>query len=67
MPPRHSFTTRSRLSFSRAAATRSLSFSCLLIAASWSCLPGVALSDPDWDSPLLLRGVGVPDLGGLEK
>lgn len=31
----------SRFGFSRAAATRSLSFSCLLTAASVECAPGV--------------------------
>ena len=34
-------TMPSRLGFSRAAATRSLSFSCLFTAASVECAPGV--------------------------
>lgn len=37
----HLLTTDRRFGFSRAAATRSLSCNCLLIAVSWSCLPGV--------------------------
>mmetsp|Transcript_13995 Transcript_13995/g.45328 ORF Transcript_13995/g.45328 Transcript_13995/m.45328 type:complete len:216 (-) Transcript_13995:98-745(-) len=37
---KHWFTTPSRLSFSSAAATLSLSLSCLLIASSEACAPG---------------------------
>ena len=41
---RHALTVRSRLSFSRAAATRSLSLSCLFTAPSDACFPGVTLT-----------------------
>mmetsp|Transcript_22937 Transcript_22937/g.58385 ORF Transcript_22937/g.58385 Transcript_22937/m.58385 type:complete len:209 (-) Transcript_22937:80-706(-) len=40
-PARHLSTTPRRLSFSKAAATRSLSLSCLLTACSEACVPGV--------------------------
>jgi len=40
---RHWLTTPSKLSFSSAAATRSLSLSCLLMASSEACLPGVII------------------------
>lgn len=38
---RHLLTMSSRFGFSKAAATRSLSFSCLFTAASVECAPGV--------------------------
>jgi hypothetical protein len=38
--PTHLLTTSSRLAFSSAAATRSLSASCLLMASSELCVPG---------------------------
>ena len=40
-PAKHLSTTPRRLSFSKAAATRSLSLSCLLTACSEACVPGV--------------------------
>uniref|UniRef100_A0A0A9D5V8 Uncharacterized protein n=1 Tax=Arundo donax TaxID=35708 RepID=A0A0A9D5V8_ARUDO len=40
---RHSSTMSRRLGFSNAAATRSLSFSCLFTAASVACDPGATL------------------------
>ncbi len=40
---RQRFTAASRFGFSNAAATRSLSFSCLFVASSVECVPGVTL------------------------
>ena len=37
----HLSTALSKWLFSRAAATRSLSFNCLFTACSWACVPGV--------------------------
>lgn len=48
---KHWFTTSNKWEFSKAAATRSLSASCLLTACSEACVPGVI-----WTSILNLSG-----------